>query len=94
MASLSQCHMLWYLHLCAEAGVIVTGYTDDARGSMTETVNGGRFDEVVLVPRVTVAHEDMAETAAALHTTAHERCFIASSVNFPVRHEPEISAVR
>lgn len=93
VASLSQCHMLWYLHLCATAGVIVTGYADDASGAMSETADGdGRFDEVVLAPRITVAEDGMIETAAALHATAHARCFIANSVNFPVRHEPEISA--
>jgi organic hydroperoxide reductase OsmC/OhrA len=90
VASLSQCHMLWYLHLCADSGVIVTGYVDDARGAMSETADGGgRFDEVVLAPRVVVADAGTVEKAAALHATAHERCFVANSVNFPVRCEPE-----
>ena len=93
VASLSQCHMLWYLHLCADAGVIVTEYADDAGGAMSETADGGgRFDEVVLAPRVVVTEDSMVERASALHAAAHERCFIANSVNFPVRHEPEVVA--
>jgi organic hydroperoxide reductase OsmC/OhrA len=88
-AALAQCHMLWYLHLCAAAGVVVTGYRDEAAGTMTEDADGGgRFTEVVLRPRVTVSSPDMIEEAAGLHRDAHEKCFVARSVNFPVRHEP------
>lgn len=91
-AALSQCHMLWYLHLCAAAGVIVTSYTDQAEASMAETDDGsGHFTEVVLRPRVTVASADMAGAAASLHKDAHSKCFIANSVNFPVRHEAVIT---
>jgi organic hydroperoxide reductase OsmC/OhrA len=94
VAALSQCHMLWYLHLCAVAGVIVTGYTDDAGGTMTEADDGGgRFTEVLLRPQVTIASPEAAEAAASLHKEAHAKCFIASSVNFPVRHEPVITIV-
>lgn len=90
-AALSQCHMLWYLHLCAEAGVVVTGYTDHAAGTMTEHADGsGRFTEVLLRPHVTVRSPDMIGKAAGLHRDAHEKCFIARSVNFPVRHEPVV----
>ncbi|OZM80363.1 OsmC family protein [Pseudonocardia sp. MH-G8] len=92
VASLSECHMLWYLHLCADAGAVVTNYTDDARGTMAEDGAGGRFTEVTLAPRVTVAESRMVDTALALHEAAHERCFIANSVNFPVRHEPTVIA--
>ncbi|NUO97639.1 MAG: OsmC family peroxiredoxin [Nonomuraea sp.] len=90
VGSLSQCHMLWYLHLCAEAGVVVTGYADNAVGTMAESGSGGHFTEVVLRPEVTVAAPEMAETAASLHADAHKACFIAASVNFPVRHEPTV----
>jgi organic hydroperoxide reductase OsmC/OhrA len=93
VAALSQCHMLWYLHLCATAGVVVTSYTDDADGTMTETDDGGGyFTEVVLRPRVEIASAEMTEAAASLHKEAHAKCFIARSVNFPVRHEPAITA--
>jgi organic hydroperoxide reductase OsmC/OhrA len=92
-ASLSQCHMLWYLHLCAVAGVVVTGYTDEAQGSMLEAADGGgRFTEVVLRPRVTVSSPEAIEKAVSLHEQASQKCFIANSVNFPVRHEPIVVA--
>jgi organic hydroperoxide reductase OsmC/OhrA len=92
-AALAQCHMLSYLHACAAAGIVVTGYTDEAHGIMTETTDGGgHFIEVVLRPRVTVTAPDMIEKAAGLHQQAHEKCFIASSVNVPVRHEPVVVA--
>ena len=91
-AALSQCHLLSYLHVCASAGVIVTSYTDDARGTMAETGDGGgRFTEVVLRPRVTVSEESMVEAALRLHGEASTKCFIAASVNFPVRHEPVVT---
>ena len=92
VAALSQCHMLWYLHLCATAGVVVTAYADDARGTMTEERDGGgRFTEVLLRPRVEVADPAMAGAATALHAEAHARCFVARSVNFDVRHEPAVA---
>lgn len=92
VAALSQCHMLWYLHLCAVAGVIVTGYTDHAGGTMSEADDGGgRFTEVVLRPQVVVASPEMTQAAASLHEEAHAKCFIANSVNFPVRHEAAIT---
>jgi organic hydroperoxide reductase OsmC/OhrA len=93
VAALSECHMLSYLHVCATAGVVVTGYQDDAYGIMEETADGGgHFTEVVLRPRVTVADPAMAAKATELHEPASAKCFIASSVNFPVHHEPEVIA--
>ena len=89
VASLSACHMLAFLHRAAVAGVVVVGYTDDASGTMRETGDGGgRFVEVVLRPRVVVQTTDMAALCDALHEQAHAECFIATSVSFPVRHEP------
>ena len=91
VASLSSCHMLWYLHLCSEAGVIVTAYTDAAEGIMAETPEGsGHFTEVVLCPRVWVTEEAMFEKAQELHHDANKLCFIANSVSFPVKHEPQV----
>lgn len=90
VASVSACHKLWYLHLCAVNGVVVTAYEDHAEGQMvTEEDGSGRFTEVVLRPRVTISSGDR-ERAASLHHDAHEKCFIANSVNFPVRCEPMI----
>lgn len=89
VASLSGCHMLWFLHLCTEAGIVVTGYTDNPTGTMTETENGGgQFEEVILRPEVTVQNLQSAELLEALHKKAHELCFIAGSVNFPVKIIP------
>ncbi|MDQ6756744.1 MAG: OsmC family protein [Bacteroidota bacterium] len=91
VASLSACHMLSYLHLCAEVGVIVTDYSDDATGTMLQTNDGGgHFTEVTLYPEVTIANESMISKAIELHHTANQRCFIASSCNFPVHHKPTI----
>jgi organic hydroperoxide reductase OsmC/OhrA len=89
VASLSQCHMLWFLHLSAMAGVDVTAYVDTPVGSMRENPDGsGQFTEVLLRPVVTVAEAAMCERAASLHDDAEKMCFIARSVNFPVCHEP------
>ena len=88
VAALSDCHLLSYLHLCAVHGVVVTAYRDQAVGVMEQTGDGGRFAEVVLRPVVTVAEESMIPAANSLHHEAHENCFIANSVNFPVRTEP------
>jgi organic hydroperoxide reductase OsmC/OhrA len=91
VASLSQCHMLTYLSECARNGVVVTSYSDTARGVMREAPgNSGQFTEVVLHPVVAVADAAMTDKAAALHREAHEACFVANSVNFPVRHVPSV----
>ncbi len=94
VASLASCHMLWYLHLCSEAGVVVVDYSDTATGIMQEEADGnGRFVQVKLNPVVTVAAASMIETAKALHEKAHHYCFIANSVNFPVNCEGEVGCV-
>lgn len=92
VTSIAQCHLLWYLHLCAANGVTVVGYEDRAHGvmRMDETGGGGRFAQVVLRPEVTVAHASMVEKARTLHGEVGALCFIARSVNFPVGHEPVI----
>jgi organic hydroperoxide reductase OsmC/OhrA len=92
VAALAQCHMLWYLHLCADRGVVVTGYADTPAGTleMDPTGGGGQFTEVVLRPAVTVADPSMADKARALHDEIGALCFIARSVCFPVRHEPTV----
>lgn len=93
LASLAACHMLWYLHLCADAGIVVTSYEDGASGVMEQEPGGGaHFTSVVLEPRVVIRPGDDAEEAQRLHERANELCFIARSVNFPVRHEPTIVA--
>lgn len=87
VASLSSCHMLWFLHLCSEASVIVLEYTDAAIGKMTESDDGnGKFSEVILNPVVKVKEEWMIEKTDSLHEKANAFCYIANSCNFPVRH--------
>jgi organic hydroperoxide reductase OsmC/OhrA len=93
VAALSQCHMLWYLHLCATNGVVVTGYVDHAHGEMRTHKDGsGEFTSVVLRPEVVVAEPGMVDRAVTLHAEAPTLCFIARSVNFPVDHEPVVRA--
>lgn len=88
VASAAACHMLWYLHLCSLAGIIVVAYTDQPVGLMEETSSGGgHFAKITLNPEVTLeAGADLA-LAKRLHDAAHEKCFIANSVNFPILHE-------
>jgi organic hydroperoxide reductase OsmC/OhrA len=91
LGALAQCHLLSYLHVAVTVGVVVTDYRDSATGTMREDGrSGGAFTEVLLRPVVTVSSADMVEAATAAHRRANELCFIASSVNFPVRHEPTI----
>lgn len=89
VASISGCHMLWYLHLCSQAGVVVTDYIDNAKGTMIVTDDGGgRFTEVTLYPEVTVTDKSMEKKANELHSMANQLCFIANSCNFPIHHKP------
>ncbi len=91
LGALSQCHLLSYLHVAVLHGVVVTAYTDDAVGTMAQTPDGGgHFTSVTLRPVVTVASADMVDAAIAAHGEASAKCFIANSVNFPVRHEPRV----
>ncbi|MBN9213978.1 MAG: peroxiredoxin [Microbacterium sp. SCN 70-200] len=93
LAALSECHLLSYLHACVQAGVVVVSYRDEATGLMVEDGRGGgAFREVVLHPQVVVADAAMIEAAEAAHAQANEWCFIANSVNFPVRHEAVVAA--
>lgn len=90
VVSLSSCHLLSYLAECARAGVHVVAYEDRASGVMTIRDGKLRFTEVVLRPQVTVAPGTNLDRARDLHHPAHDDCYIANSVNFPVRHEPTI----
>ena len=90
IAALSQCHLLSYLHVAASNGIVVTGYTDAAIGTMEQTADGGgHFVSATLRPVVTISSGDPAR-ALELHHEASRKCFIANSVNFPVGHEPKI----
>jgi organic hydroperoxide reductase OsmC/OhrA len=88
LASISSCHMLWYLHLCSDAGIIVTNYVDNAKGIMEEREGGGgKFTSVILYPTITLKDIKRQEQANALHTKANALCFIANSLNFKVQHQ-------
>jgi organic hydroperoxide reductase OsmC/OhrA len=91
LASLSSCHMLWYLHLCSENGVVVIDYRDEAEILLRLDAKGeGKVESATLHPRVQIASGDP-EVARGLHKDAHSKCFVANSVNFPVECEPEIA---
>lgn len=94
VTALSACHMLSYLHMATAAGVVVTAYHDAAEGSMTTQGDSVRFIEVVLHPVVTISPASDPAKAEAAHETAHHACFIANSVNFPVRCESRIVVER
>jgi organic hydroperoxide reductase OsmC/OhrA len=87
LISLATCHMLSYLAVCARLGIVVTAYEDQAEGTMAIKDKRMRFTEVVLRPRVTLAAGTDVARAEVAHAQAHDECFIANSVNFPVRHE-------
>jgi organic hydroperoxide reductase OsmC/OhrA len=93
LAALSSCHMLWYLHLCSVAGVTVVRYEDNATAIMAlDAGGGGRFTSAALNPQVTISNAKDRRKAEELHKAAHEKCFIANSVNFPVNCKPQITA--
>jgi len=92
VASLSACHMLWYLHLCAVNHITVVDYHDAASGELRENDDGsGEFVRVVLKPVVKISVGDDQAKALKLHHDAHRLCFIARSVNFPVEVEARIT---
>ena len=91
VAALSACHMLWVLHLCAEAGITVVEYVDQGEGTMALNPDGsGQFAEVVLHPRITIREPGREADVGAVNDEAHAMCFIARSVNFPVRHQATV----
>jgi organic hydroperoxide reductase OsmC/OhrA len=93
LASISSCHMLWYLHLCATNNIVVIEYKDNAKGIMVESADGsGKFTEVILQPDVLISDKRQIELANSLHEKANKMCFIANSVNFPVHHKANCTA--
>lgn len=93
VGALSGCHMLWALHFCADAGIVVTDYVDDAYGEMVERGDGsGEFTSVILRPRMKITDASRIADAIAIHGRVHEVCAIARSVNFSVTCEPAVTA--
>jgi len=93
VSSISSCHMLWYLHLCAVNKIVVISYVDSATGTMEEQANGsGRFKEVILNPTIIIKNSDKINRAQELHPEANKMCFIANSCNFPIMHHAKITS--
>lgn len=94
LAAIASCHMLWYLHLCADAGIIVTSYIDEAAGEMETGKDGsGQFKRIVLSPQVRITEASRKVEAETLHHRAHEMCFLARSVNFTIDIQPLTESV-
>lgn len=93
LSSISSCHMLWNLHLCADAKIIVTEYIDNCEGVLKLDENSlGKFESVTLKPIITITDKSKIEKAKELHTLAHKFCFIAQSLKVVVSIEPIINA--
>ena len=93
VASLSSCHMLWFLSLAAKAGLRVESYEDMAEGIMARNAEGKlAMIEVTLQPEVRFASETPCNAAQfqALHHSAHDACFIANSVLTQIRPRPKL----
>jgi organic hydroperoxide reductase OsmC/OhrA len=91
VAALSACHQACYLELCADAGIVVVAYSDDAEGFLEELPDGSRrFHRVVLRPTVTLRPGADCTEALVLHREAHSQCIIANSVSFPVENRPQV----
>jgi|SRR6185312_5726264 len=93
VASAASCHMLSYLHLCVVHHIVVIEYSDNPTGKMRESADGsGRFEEITLNPVIVVTEKSMIAKAYELHHDANKLCFIANSLNFPIKHIPVITA--
>ncbi len=89
VASVSACHMMWYLYLCAQKNIVITSYIDNAEGTMISEINkGGKFEQVILKPQITVQNCNDDNILNELHEEANILCYIANSCNFPVLHQP------
>lgn len=93
VAAVSACHMLWYLHLCAEKGIVVLEYKDNAYGDMDEAEDGsGHFSKITLRPVVSISQDGNVAEANKLHGAAHKMCFIANSLKCTIDHQPQCTA--
>ena len=88
LAAASACHKLWYLHHCADHGITVLAYRDDAEAEMNEAA--GRMTAIRLKPRVTISAASDPALALALHHDAHRDCYIANTLNCPVTSDAHI----
>lgn len=94
LAAVSSCHMMWYLHLCSEQGIVVLEYTDKATGELQEEKDGaGKFTNITLHPEVVINDKENIEKAKNLHSEANKMCFIANSLNFAVQHDIQVKVL-
>lgn len=96
VASLSSCHMLWFLSIAAKRGLVVETYRDEAVGVLGKEASGKlAMTRVTLRPKVQFGsdHRPTADEVVAMHREAHEQCFIARSVKTDVRCEPDFPVV-
>jgi organic hydroperoxide reductase OsmC/OhrA len=94
LSSLVSCHMMSYLYVCAQNGIEVLEYSDNAEATLEVSEDGsGRFVEVKLYPKVKISNSDKTGLALGLHKKANQLCFIANSCNFPVLHEASCEAI-
>lgn len=94
LSAVSTCHMLWFLHLCADAGITVVSYTDSPEAWMDEIPGqGGKFNRILLHPIVSILQAGREEEANALHIAAGKKCFITNSCNFPVEYAPNCQSI-
>lgn len=94
LSSISSCHMLWYLHLCADAKIVVVEYKDDCEGILKLDEHSlGKFEHITLRPTIIISEVAKIEKAKELHQLAHKFCFIAQSLNVHVSIEPTITSL-
>lgn len=87
VAAVSSCHMLFFLHFAADAGLEVEMYSDHATGTLGKLASGRTgFSRIVLNPNIQFAGitPPDADLIEELHRKAHENCFIANTLNCPV----------
>jgi organic hydroperoxide reductase OsmC/OhrA len=90
IGSLASCHMLWFLYLAKMANINVIHYKDEPNGILQLEGSQGRFIEITLMPQITITDQTRINDVKRLQEKAHEKCYIANSVNFPVKVEPNV----
>ena len=92
LASIASCHMLWYLHLCADQGITVTNYKDSPIAELLLSEDGsGKIENIILQPQILIKEKSLIDLATKLHQDAHHFCFIASSVNSSIKIQAHVS---
>lgn len=90
IGSLASCHMLWFLYLAKLAEITIISYEDEPQGILELSGSYGHFTEITLMPQIVILEEDKIEEARHLQEKAHQKCYIANSVNFNVKLNPHI----